>query len=100
MFGLTKREQRWKADQAAAELLVSLASVALKARAEIDVAEANARAVADAKELEQLRAENLRLKAEMEDKHNHSVELLHEDVRQERWRLNLERLRRVELPEE
>ena len=60
MFGLTKREQRWKAEQEAAALL---ASVAIKARADIDVAEANGKAVADAKELEQLRAENLRLKA-------------------------------------
>lgn len=68
MFGLTRREQRWKADQQAAELLVSLASVAIKARAEIDVAEANAKAVADAKELEELRAENLRLKAAIEEK--------------------------------
>jgi hypothetical protein len=68
MFGLTRREQRWKADQQAAELLVSLASVAIKARAEIDVAEANAKAVADAKELEELRAANLQLQAALLEK--------------------------------
>ena len=74
MFGLTKREQRWKADQEAATLLVALVSTAIKARAEMDVAESNAKAAADSLELEQLRAENLRLKAELED--NHSIEVL------------------------
>jgi hypothetical protein len=44
MFGLTRREQRWKADQKAAELLVSVIALALQAR----IAEAKA------KEAEQL----------------------------------------------
>lgn len=56
MFGLTKREQRWKAEQQAAELLVGLAVAALKAKAEITIAETNA-------ETERLRAENEALRA-------------------------------------
>ena len=70
MFGLTRREQRWKADQQAATLLVGLASVAIKARAEMDVAESNAKAIADTLELEQLRAENLRLQTLLEEKNS------------------------------
>lgn len=70
MFGLTKREQRWKADQEAAELLVALVSTAIKARAEMDVAESNAKAIADTLELEQLRAENLRLQTLLEEKNS------------------------------
>ena len=42
MFGLTKREQRWKAEQRAAELLVSLASTTVQAISEARVAEAQA----------------------------------------------------------
>lgn len=42
MFGLTKREQRWKAEQQAAELLVGLAAAAISARAQIAIAEAEA----------------------------------------------------------
>jgi nitrate reductase cytochrome c-type subunit len=58
MFGLTRREQRWKADQQAAELLVSLATTAVRASAEVRVAEAKT----DASEMELLRAENLELR--------------------------------------
>jgi cell division protein FtsB len=54
MFGLTKREQRWKAEQQAGEVLASLIGTVVKATAEVRVAEANA----DASELERLRAEN------------------------------------------
>ncbi len=53
MFGLTKREQRWKAEQRAAEVLAALAGTAMKAAAEVRVAEAQA----DAAELARLRAE-------------------------------------------
>lgn len=53
MFGLSKREQRWAAEQKAAELLVSLAVSVVKARAEIQVAEAQS----DTAELKKLRAE-------------------------------------------
>lgn len=42
MFGLTKREQRWKAEKHAAELLTSLAQTTIKAAADIRVAEAAA----------------------------------------------------------
>jgi cell division protein FtsB len=56
MFGLTKREQRWKAEQQAAELLVGLAQTVVQANAEIRIAEANA-------ELERLRKENAELRA-------------------------------------
>lgn len=48
MFGLTKREQRWKAEQQAAELLVGLAQVVVRAAADVRMAESNA-------ELERLR---------------------------------------------
>jgi hypothetical protein len=56
MFGLTKREQRWKAEQQAAELVVGLARAVVRANAEIRIAEANA-------ELERLRKENAELRA-------------------------------------
>ena len=51
MFGLTKREQRWKAEQQAAEALAARAGTALRAAAEIRVAEAKT----DAEELSRLR---------------------------------------------
>ena len=41
MFGLTKREQRWKAEQKAAELLVDLARTVIRARTEVEIAEAH-----------------------------------------------------------
>ena len=52
MFGLTRREQRWKAEQKAAEALIPLIAATVKAAAEIRVAEANT----DSEELERLRA--------------------------------------------
>jgi hypothetical protein len=58
MFGLTKREQRWKAEQQAAELLVGFASTVARAAADVSVAEA----MADATELQRLRAENAELR--------------------------------------
>ena len=42
MFGLTKREQRWKADQQVAELLVSVGIAAIQAKKEIAIAEMQA----------------------------------------------------------
>ena len=54
MFGLTKREQRWKAEQQAAEVLAELAGTALRAAADVRVAEAKT----DAEELARLRAAN------------------------------------------
>jgi hypothetical protein len=48
MFGLTRREQRWKADQKAAETLVELARVVVDAQA--------ISAKVDAEELARLRA--------------------------------------------
>ena len=59
MFGLTKREQRWKAEQQAAELLVALAQTAIKAKADIAIAEANA---SRDEEIKALRAEIAALK--------------------------------------
>lgn len=56
MFGLTKREQRWKAEQQAAELLVSLAAVAVRAAADVSVAEAEAETERLRKEIAELRA--------------------------------------------
>lgn len=40
MFGLTKREQRWKAEQEAAELLIDLVKVVVVAVATVEVARA------------------------------------------------------------
>ena len=62
MFGLTRREQRWKAEQKAAEILVALVSTVVTATAQIRTAEA----ATDAAEVARLRAENdeLRRKAE------------------------------------
>lgn len=54
MFGLTKREQRWKAEQQAAELLVGLAATTVRAASAARVAEAEV----DAAELKRLREEN------------------------------------------
>lgn len=53
MFGLTRREQRWKAEQQAAEVLAALAGTALQAAAQVRAAEAQT----DADELARLRAE-------------------------------------------
>lgn len=50
MFGLTRREQRWKAEQQAAELLAGLAAVAIQARVQMDANDQSA-------EIAQLRAE-------------------------------------------
>ena len=58
MFGLTKREQRWKAEQQAAEVLAGLVNTAVQAVAQVRVAEAQA----DADELKRLRAENAELR--------------------------------------
>lgn len=58
MFGLTKREQRWKAEQEAAALLAGMAVAKLRAVADIRVAEANANAA----EIDRLRIENSELK--------------------------------------
>ena len=56
---MTRREQRWKAEQKAAEALIPLIAATVKAAAEIRVAEANT----DSEELERLRAEVVRLTA-------------------------------------
>jgi uncharacterized small protein (DUF1192 family) len=64
MFGLTKREQRWKAEQKAAETLAGLAVGILQAVASVRVAEANANAIS------KLQAENARLKAKIDAKDN------------------------------
>ena len=53
MFGLTKREQRWKADQQAAEVLAGFVGTLVQAAAQVSVAEAQT----DAAELARLRAE-------------------------------------------
>lgn len=51
MFGLTRREQRWKAEQQAGEVLASLLETTVKAVAAIRVAEVQT----DTNELERLR---------------------------------------------
>ena len=55
MFGLTKREQRWKAEQQAAELLVGFAAAVVRAAADVRIAEVEA-------EAERLRKENAQLR--------------------------------------
>ncbi len=60
MFGLTRREQRWKAEQKAAETVVGLVAAVVRAAADVRIAEANE---AVAKELAQLRKENEQLRA-------------------------------------
>lgn len=57
MFGLTKREQRWKAEEKAAELYLGLISTTVKAAAAVRIADAQA----DADELARLKAENAAL---------------------------------------
>lgn len=59
MFGLTRREQRWKAEQKAAETLIPLITATVQAAADVRVAEANT----DTAELERLRAEVKRLQS-------------------------------------
>ncbi|MGZ4968025.1 MAG: hypothetical protein ACXV8O_01300 [Methylobacter sp.] len=58
MFGLTKRKQRRKAEQQAAETLPALTGTIVRAAADIRVAEART----DAAELERLRTENAELR--------------------------------------
>lgn len=53
MFGLTKREQRWKAEQQAAEVLAGLVGTLAQAAAQVSVAEAQT----DAAELARLRVQ-------------------------------------------
>ena len=59
MFGLTKREQRWKAEQQAAEVLAGLAAVAIRSVTDARIAEA----ATDADELKRLREEVATLRA-------------------------------------
>lgn len=66
MFGLTRREQRWKAEQQAAELLVGLATAAINARVQIAIAEAQSDRD---KELAELRAEVAALREKQGDQH-------------------------------
>ncbi|MDT8998377.1 hypothetical protein RQP53_03695 [Paucibacter sp. APW11] len=61
MFGLTKREQRWKAEQQAADLYLSLVGTTLKAAAAVRVAEVEADA-----ELVRLRQENASLVSDLQ----------------------------------
>lgn len=58
MFELTKREQRWKAEQQAMEVLAALAGTVVRAAADTRAAEART----DADELERLRTENADLR--------------------------------------
>lgn len=66
MFGLTRREQRWKAEQQAAELVIGLISTTVKAAAKIREAEAIAKAQADALEVERLRLKVAELERKLE----------------------------------
>ena len=58
MFGLTRREQRWKAEQQAAEALAGLVAVVIRGEADARISEAQT----DAAELARLRAENAELR--------------------------------------
>ena len=61
MFGLTLREQRWKAEQQAAEVLFALVATTVKAAADIRVAEAQC----DASVLKALRAEVAKMRQQL-----------------------------------
>ena len=79
MFGLTKREQRWKAEEKAAQALLGLATMAIQAKAQIAVAEAQA----DTAQLEQLRI-HVRQADERGDavlRRAHAAEILLDEVR-------------------
>lgn len=79
MFGLTKREQRWKAEEKAAQALLGLATAAIQAKAQIAVAEAQA----DSAQLEQLRI-HVRQTDERGDaalRRAHAAEILLDEVR-------------------
>lgn len=56
MFGLTRREQRWKAEQQAAELVVGLLVATVNAVGSAATAAALAQAKSDELEIERLRA--------------------------------------------
>ena len=58
MFGMTYREQRWKAEQQAAEVFAPMAIQAMRTIAEVEVAKSQV----DANELMRLRAENIELR--------------------------------------
>lgn len=62
MFGLSRREQRWKAEEKAAEMLLGLLVTTVNAKRDIRIAEANAEM---ASELKKLREENARLLKEI-----------------------------------
>jgi hypothetical protein len=62
MFGLTKREQRWKAEEEAAKMLLGFLSTVIAAKASVEIARSNANALT---EIEQLRLENAALKAKV-----------------------------------
>lgn len=66
MFGLTRREQRWKAEQQAAELLVGLIATTVKSAAKVAEAEAFAKAQSDALEVERLRLKVAELERKLE----------------------------------
>ena len=74
MFGFTKREQRWKADQQAAEVLLVLIGSVVKAAAEVRVAEART----DTEELARLREENANLRQRVTGLPNVKVRGAHE----------------------
>jgi hypothetical protein len=74
MFGLSQREQRWAAEQKAAELLVTVAVAAMKASADIEVAKAKT----DSSELVRLTSENTRVNA-LADKWNLECDEMRED---------------------
>jgi hypothetical protein len=62
MFGLTKREQRWKAEKEAALALVELARVSLEATAQVEVARAAADEGRLHKRIAELEADNASLR--------------------------------------
>lgn len=69
MFGLTKREQRWKAEQRAVETLIGIVGTVVKAAAEVRIAEAMAAAKANASEVDKLRAQIAELKSNHDKAH-------------------------------
>lgn len=70
MFGLSRREQYWAEQRKAAELLTEITCAALKAQAEIQVAEAQN----DVSELKALRAEVVEMRQLLKIKDSYKAE--------------------------
>lgn len=79
MFGLSKREQRWKAEQKAAESLITLAAVAIKANADVEIAKAKAKEAEALKRNEPILMSKIR-EAEAKEKADDKCKLVDDEL--------------------